>query len=89
MRVTRIPEDELKLAVCISRKTAARAVDRNRLRRVTRAALDGFVPRLKSGHYVALFPRKAFESFPADVRVQFVGDLLRRTGLLVDERGDR
>ena len=82
MRVTRISGGELKLAVCISRKTASRAVVRNRLRRITRETVDEFIPRMNTGYYVALFPRVGFDRLGPERRSHSIEDLLRRGGLL-------
>ncbi len=86
MRVTRISGTDLKLAVCVSRKTAPGAVVRSRLRRITRVAIDPFVSRMKIGHYVAFFPRVTFEALPPGERAGAVGALVRQAGLMDESR---
>ena len=89
MRVRRISGEELKLAVCISRKTASRAVDRNRLKRITRVALDPHIAAMQTGYYVAFFPRPRFETLTPEERSQAVGALIRRAGLFASQKGER
>lgn len=79
--VKQAPGQQTRFAVCVG-KRLGRAVVRNRLRRVTKEALEPFVGSVAPGSEVALLPNPQFESLSAPERVRLTGQLLSKAGLL-------
>lgn len=78
-------EGPARWAVCVSRK-AGKATVRNRIRRVTREALDDLVELAPPGRYIAVFPRREFAECPSNERSRRLRKVLRRAGLLAESQ---
>ncbi|MBX4209393.1 ribonuclease P protein component [Candidatus Parcubacteria bacterium] len=78
------PSVRAKLSVSVSKKVAARAVDRNRLRRRVYAAAEATIGGAKrSGQpaFVLLMPKKECASLPFDRLGAEIGAIFQKAGL--------
>jgi ribonuclease P protein component len=75
-----LPSQETKLSVAASKKVAPRAVDRNKIRRRTYAALAGV--RLKSPVFALLMPKREFLALPLPALRDEILALFRKAGLI-------
>ena len=55
------PSDELKISVVVSKKSYARAVDRNKLKRRVRAIVSKHLKRISSGHLIIFVKKGALK----------------------------
>jgi len=77
-----IPASKNGFAVAVSKKVAPLAVDRNRIRRRTYAALEKIHQSLKNPVYAMLMPKKEFLTAPYDRLVDEVTLVFKKAGLL-------
>ncbi len=68
------------IAVCVAR--TKRAVDRNRRKRIVRAALAPIADRLLSGNAVALFADPHFETLQLPARTKLLEEALMKARVL-------
>lgn len=77
-------QEDLRLAVVVSKKVSKRAVIRNRLRRLLHRAFMEEVPRLRRGHWLLLSLKPGAAQRSEDQLLQEWNHLLRRSGLCCD-----
>lgn len=80
MRV--IKSGTLKFAVSVSKKVAARAVDRNRLRRKVYSSLPLLIDGIKEPAFVMLMPKKEIMSLPLETIRSELAAVFKKSGLL-------
>lgn len=71
-----------KFSVSVSKKVAPLAVDRNRIRRRTYAALEKTQKSIKNPVYAMLMPKKEFLKVPFGTITQEVESIFKKAGLL-------
>jgi ribonuclease P protein component len=89
-------EPEQNRYTVIAGKKCGKAVDRNRLKRLTREALRGYHPHLKPGHDIAIIVRGNRAEMPtlADAQAALerifsrAGLFLRQPGVTIPKPGD-
>ena len=73
--------EKLSVAVCVSKKTG-KAVTRNRLKRVTKEALNDLLLDVRPGVTAAIFPSLKFEGKKFQERTNALKKLLVKADLL-------
>lgn len=76
------PASEFKATVSVSKKVAARAVDRNKIRRRTYAVLRNLVPAIKVPVFAMLMPKKEFLTATPAVILRELKALFEKARLL-------
>lgn len=74
--------EDLRIGVVVSKQVAARAVDRNRIRRLLAEALGGLMPSLKPGHDIVLVTLPGLELANLQDAKQKVLSVVKKTSLL-------
>lgn len=72
-----------KVSVTVSKKVAKTAVDRNRIRRRTYAAVEKVLGNTKNPVYAMLMPKKEFLSAPFETVCAEVESIFKKAGLIV------
>lgn len=75
-------------AICVSR-AVKKAVNRNRLKRIAREALDPLVSRISDGYYLAVFPGSGFDALNPFARIEHLAGALKKAGILVPDQAVR
>jgi ribonuclease P protein component len=70
----------------VTSKQVGKAVQRNRVRRVLRAAIRALHPRLYSGYDVVLIARQALAQEPYTAVLRIVGNQVQQAGLIMQDR---
>ena len=72
------------LAICLNRSIRG-AVRRNRLKRITRVAVDSLVPFVKKGLLAGIFPADRFDRLKPEERTRAIRELFEKANLLESE----
>ena len=81
-----VRQEDLRLAVVVSKKVSKRAVRRNRLRRLLHHAFMQDVPHLRRGRWLLLSLKPGAAQRSEDQLLQEWGDLLQQSGLRCGNR---
>ncbi|HEY0907739.1 MAG TPA: ribonuclease P protein component [Candidatus Paceibacterota bacterium] len=77
------PALKTKVSVTVSKKVAASAVDRNRIRRRTYAAVEKVLGNMKNPAYAMLMPKKEFLTAPFDTVCAEIESIFKKAGLIL------
>lgn len=54
LKAAQVKNEGLRFGIVVSKQVAQKAVDRNRLKRLLREAVKGFMPQVRTGYHIVL-----------------------------------
>ena len=73
---------EVRFGIVVSKQVAAKAVDRNRIKRLLREAVKGCMPDIRAGYDIVLVTLPGFAAVSLQDAKQKVLSIMKKTSLL-------